>query len=75
MGETRKKYNVEIQHNPYGVECYLGRVKEHPHLLIHGIDEQEVKENIRDLIRCHLDYEEGDGAGKQSFICVYKHIE
>jgi hypothetical protein len=69
-----KTFTVEIKHNPYDIECCIARVKEHPHLLVHGIDEDEAKENIRDLIRCHLDCAEGDGAGKQSFTCIYQHV-
>jgi hypothetical protein len=71
LGRT---YNVDVQHNPHGIECCIATVREHPYLMVHGMDYDEVKQNIRDLIRCHLDCEEGEGAGDQTFRCNYRHI-
>lgn len=68
-----KTYNIDVHHNPHEVECCIATCREHPHLSIHGLDYDEAKKNMRDLIRCHLDYEEGEGAGDQTFSCVYHH--
>lgn len=69
-----RSFNVDIQHNPYDIECCVARCREYPHALVHGLDESEARANMRDMIRCILDHEEGEGAGDQTFTCTYHHV-
>jgi hypothetical protein len=71
MGKT---FNVDLEKRSDDGEYYIVRIRERSWGITDGLTESEAKENAKDLIRCILDYEEGDGAGDQTFSCVYHYI-